>query len=305
MEYRKYMHIERLGREEVDGILNGTCYIYPKIDGTNSVLWFESGELHAGSRTRELTLENDNGKFFASVKDNPNLQNYFKDYPSHYLYGEWLIKHSIRYYQNEAWSKFYVFDVYDKEQERYLTYEEYEPLLQKYNILYIPLMAKLDNPSLDDLTALVKSNHYLLNDDSKIGEGIVIKNYNYRNRYGRITYAKIVAEEFFSTKKENHKKKTATIQDEDTLVAAIVETFLTESMINKEYAKLVEELDLEHQEVKRDKIIGLLFNRVWHEFLVEETPAFAKKFKLPTVNFKSLRKEVENKIKKVKSNLFE
>ena len=165
-------------------------------------------------------------------------------------------------------------------------------------------MAKLDNPSLEDLTALVKSNHYLLNDDSKIGEGIVIKNYNYHNRYGRMVYAKIVVEEFFSTKKDNHKKKTATIQDEDALIAAIVETFLTESMINKEYEKLAEELNLERQEVKREKIIGLLFNRVWHEFLVEETPAFVKKFKLPIVNFKALRKEVENKVKQVKSSLF-
>lgn len=31
MKYRKYTHIERLGRDEVDGILNGTVYITPKL----------------------------------------------------------------------------------------------------------------------------------------------------------------------------------------------------------------------------------------------------------------------------------
>ena len=35
MQYRSYQHIEKLGRDEVEGILNGKCYIQPKIDGTN------------------------------------------------------------------------------------------------------------------------------------------------------------------------------------------------------------------------------------------------------------------------------
>ena len=38
MQYKSYQHIEKLGRDEVEGILKGKCYIQPKIDGTNSVL---------------------------------------------------------------------------------------------------------------------------------------------------------------------------------------------------------------------------------------------------------------------------
>ena len=34
MEYKSYQHIEKLGREECDGILNGTVTIQPKIDST-------------------------------------------------------------------------------------------------------------------------------------------------------------------------------------------------------------------------------------------------------------------------------
>ena len=35
----KYQHIERFGTQETEGIENGTCYVFPKIDGTNASLW--------------------------------------------------------------------------------------------------------------------------------------------------------------------------------------------------------------------------------------------------------------------------
>ena len=58
--FSKYQHVERFGTTETNGIEMGMCYIFPKIDGTNSQLWFEAGYLHAGSRNRELSLDNDN-----------------------------------------------------------------------------------------------------------------------------------------------------------------------------------------------------------------------------------------------------
>ena len=58
MYFRKYQHIERFGTMEVEGIELGLCYIFPKIDGTNSSVWLgEDGQIHAGSRKRELSLE--------------------------------------------------------------------------------------------------------------------------------------------------------------------------------------------------------------------------------------------------------
>ena len=43
INYSKYQHIERLGSAEVDGILDGVCHIFPKLDGTNSQLWWDNG----------------------------------------------------------------------------------------------------------------------------------------------------------------------------------------------------------------------------------------------------------------------
>ena len=66
MEFLKYQHVERYGNDEVDGINIGTCYVFPKIDGTNASVWLgEDGEIHAGSRNRELRLDNEfNALFF-------------------------------------------------------------------------------------------------------------------------------------------------------------------------------------------------------------------------------------------------
>ena len=63
MEFLKYQHVERFGTTETQGIENGMCYVFPKIDGTNSQLWWDNG-LKAGSRNRELFIDNDNAGFY-------------------------------------------------------------------------------------------------------------------------------------------------------------------------------------------------------------------------------------------------
>ena len=42
MKFRRYQHIERFGNDEVAGIEDGTCYVFPKIDGTNAI-WDATG----------------------------------------------------------------------------------------------------------------------------------------------------------------------------------------------------------------------------------------------------------------------
>lgn len=44
MEYKSYQHIEKLGSSEVEGILNGTCYLTYKIDGTNGCIYLSDDE---------------------------------------------------------------------------------------------------------------------------------------------------------------------------------------------------------------------------------------------------------------------
>ena len=38
-EFQQYMHIERYGNDEVQGIDIGELTIFPKLDGTNASVW--------------------------------------------------------------------------------------------------------------------------------------------------------------------------------------------------------------------------------------------------------------------------
>ena len=71
------MHIEKLGREEVDGILVGDCDIFPKLDGCNASVWWDE-QLCMGSRKRELTEEADNQNFWKYMMDIEQLQKFTK-----------------------------------------------------------------------------------------------------------------------------------------------------------------------------------------------------------------------------------
>ena len=51
--FKKYLEVERLGKEEVEGILFGECALFPKLDGTNASIWMEAnGDIKAGSRSK-------------------------------------------------------------------------------------------------------------------------------------------------------------------------------------------------------------------------------------------------------------
>ena len=97
MQFAKYQHLERFGTDEVDGIEFGECLIFPKIDGTNGSVWLDEGEVKAGSRNRELTLEQNKARFYGYVLSNGNIKQYLEAQPTHRLYGEFLVPHSLKF----------------------------------------------------------------------------------------------------------------------------------------------------------------------------------------------------------------
>ena len=297
MQYKSYQHIEKLGNKEVEGILKGKCSIQPKIDGTNGVVWLgDDGIIHAGSRRRDLTLDNDNAGFYNTVIKDDNIRKYLLDHKDHYLYGEWLVPHTIRYYHPESWKHFYVFDIFSYDRG-YIPYDEYSKELDKYGISYIPEIISIDNPTMEDLIKYLKETKYLIPED-KMSEGIIIKNYEYRNQYGRCTYAKIVAEEFFNTKSilrmKNHEAKDKTSEKD------IITMMLSEPLIRKEFAKI----KLAYPDARRQELIGRTLNTIFHVFIHEELLDYIEK-KKPLINFYYLKKECDERIKEVlRSELF-
>lgn len=281
MEFEKYMHVERLGKEDVEGITSGTCYVFPKIDGTNGQIYMDNGELHFGSRKRELSITSDNAGFMNSLKDDNRYAEYFKKFPKRRLYGEWLVPHTIKGYSKNAWRKFYVFDV--ESEGKLLAYNEYIEELKEFEIDYVPVQAILENPTDEQLKEQMEANEFLM--DTGIGEGIVVKNYEFHNKYGNQVWGKMISAEF------KVKHKLPSNSDVVPIEFTFVEQLCTEAFVQKEFAKIC--ID----EPWEQKKIPMLISKIFHELINEELWDFLKKHKNPTINFRVLQGAVVDKIK--------
>ena len=288
MMFVKYPHLERLGTDDVEGILEGKVYVFPKIDGTNASAWLtEEGFVGTGSRRREVTIEDDNQGFAAYVHRNkPYFFDVFGQYPNWRLFGEFLVPHSLKTYRDDAWRKFYVFDVFDEGLGGFLHVEDYYELFVDYGLDVIPIQAIVTTPTQGWLLKQLEANTYLIRDGEGVGEGIVLKRYDFVNRYGRVTWAKIVRNEF----REKHKEAMG--------VSPVV-------MYNQEYE--ISLLLTEHVSQKivaeiqpwASREIPHLLNRAWHEFITEETWHILQKYKNPTINFKALHRFVIQRVKEL------
>ena len=299
MNFKEYQHIERFGTDEVEDIEIGICYIFPKIDGTNSSIWLDNGELKGGSRKRVLSLENDNAGFYAYASQKKELMDYLTEHPTHRLFGEWLVPHSLKTYRNDAWNRFYVFDVcIDKEDGglEYLPYEIYQPMLEAFNLDYIAPLRILKNGNYESFIKCLEENIFLIKDGEGAGEGIVIKNYDFYNKYGRQTWAKIVTSEF----KEKHRKAMGAPTTELKMIEErIADKFVTIAFVEKEFAKIIEE-----KGNWTSQYIPILLGRVFYELIHEEMWNILKEFKNPKIDFKILNLITIKRIKEIKSEIF-
>lgn len=308
MEFKKYQHIERFGTTEVQDIEFGKCYIFPKIDGTNASIWLDKNEIKAGSRSRELSLEKDNAGFLAWVLKQENIIDYLKQNPTHRLFGEWLVPHSLKTYKENAWRKLYIFDVaIDKEENEitheqddsmnYIHYDTYKPLLEAHNIDYIPPISIITKGNYDQLINQLIKNVFLIEDGKGSGEGIVIKNYDFKNKYNRQTWAKIITSEF----KEKHAKEmgASEIKGKKMVEEEIANKYVTVALCEKVRAKIENDNNgFSSKEIPR------LLNTVYYDIIKEESWNIVKEFKNPTINFGTLQHFIYGKVKENCPKLF-
>lgn len=296
--FEKYIHLEKLGNTEVNGITEGLCYIFPKLDGTNGSVFIVDDNLCAGSRNRQLSLTHDNAGFYAHVLGDTRYHSLLKHHPNWIIYGEFLVPHMIKTYVEDAWRKFYVFDVYDATETRYLSYEEYKDILEIYRIEYLKPIDVIANPPESDLLKLLLSNNFLIQEGKGIGEGIVIKNYSFQNKYGRYTSAKMISDDFKERKTKQLMDKSI---DPYYTEQQIVDAFCTEHLIKKTYHKILTEANNEWSSKKH---IPQLIGTIWYDFINEEMWNTLKKFKNVTINFKALNSKVIIKTKETLTEVF-
>ena len=328
----KYQHIERLGTDEVDNILDGTVHIFPKIDGTNGSIWLDDDGLQAGSRNRHLTLDADNSGFLAwlcsedqnatacsqAVQHNPEMR----------LYGEWLVPHTLKAYRENAWRQFYVFDVgklepcaacvagqyTDTETLEKVDcfrchgagyaialqpYDWYAPILEEHGVTFIPPLKTITNARADDIHLLLDKNFYLMPDgtESVPGEGVVVKNYGYRNKYGRQTWAKVVRQEF--------KKKAAVAMGAPEMTRSdAVEQRMVDTLSKALVDKVIANIQADEGTGWKSQYIPRLLGTVWHDFINEELWGLLKAEKQPTVDFKFMQRMIVLRIKELRPEIF-
>lgn len=295
-EFTKYMHLERLGTTEVEGIEVGVTYVFPKLDGTNAQVWIVDGELKAGSRNRELSSEADNAGFYAWVQQQDKLKAYLTKYPHHTLYGEWLVPHSLKTYRDDAWRRFYIFDVLDQTTGAFIHYENYRDELQEFGLDYLAPLAQIRNGSLEHYLKCLDKNVFMLKDGEGVGEGIVIKNYSYQNKFGRVTWAKLITNAF---KEEHHKAMGAPEIGGKIIEDTIVDEFVTDHLVRKVHAKIM----TEHGDWQ-SKYIPKLLGMVWHDLITEEIWEIIKKHKNPRIDFGALNRLTLQKVKATLTEVF-
>lgn len=289
--FKPYLHVERLGKTEVDNILSGTVYITSKLDGTNSCVWAdEDGRMRYGSRKREISVEDDNAGFAAWMESDAEeailLTHFCQTHPELIVYGEWGVSKvgAIKKYTEEAANKLWIFDIYSREEERYLTWAEFNAALIMHGLIdyRVKLLAIFTNPTLDDIIKVVNENTFLLEGTGTLGEGVVIRRDNYVNCYGRYAVAKYVREDF-----RPDTPKVKRIIQAGEIEQDFINRYLTQSELEKAKAKTALACGEEYTQ-GNGKFIGMFLNLLWKDTLEENIVDFCKRTKNPQIDFAAL-----------------
>jgi hypothetical protein len=294
----RYPSLVKLGNVEVEGIELGETHVFPKIDGTNSSIWIDDGDVFCGSRNRILTLDNDNAGFANAIlasEYGERYREFLAKYPDLRIYGEWLVPHTLTGYRDDAWRKLYVFDILDQNTGQFIRYEEYLPKMHEFELDFIPCYKIIRNGDAPMYMREAKEIRYLLKDEQAHGEGVVIKNYGYTNKFNRVTWAKYVTSEFKETHVSYGDTPSCGTQCNEEIV---VDKCVTMALVEKEYAKITNEKDWENKDIPR------LLETVFYCLVTEELYSALKDIKQGAINFKVLKQFCYMKTKNLKPELF-
>lgn len=283
--FYKYRKVQRLGKEETDGILEGTVHIQEKVDGANTSIWLDENKvIKMGSRTRTLGEEEFNG-FVPYVKGHNGIIELLAYHPEWRLYGEWLVRHTIAY-KETAYKKWYMFDIFDSEKMQFLSSPEVNKVAEEYGIETVPYLGVFENPTIDQLKELMDKSAF-----GDRGEGIVMKNMDFVSKFGDLEYAKLVTESF---KEDNGVTFGGNNKYSDSYWEMyVVNKYMTLARIQKIMAKIQPEVNrrLDMQHVPR------IMGTAYHDMITEEAWEIANK--VPSLDYKVLKRIADKKAKQV------
>lgn len=234
MEQRKYTDIVRMGHRSTAGVVKEGDYItvYEKLDGANASFKVGNGpaEILAFSRNTQLSSENNLRGFYEFTR---------KIVPHELMsgviyFGEWLVKHKVDYGDNAG--TFYLFDIYDELDSSYAPTDFVMAEAARLGLAIAPILYAGPYVSFEHLQTLVGRSALAATPDS--GEGIVVKNVDFRDRFGHQTFVKMVSESFREMMPQKAPRDPNAPQSPESV---FVSTFLTTGRVDKLLRKLVDE----------------------------------------------------------------
>lgn len=228
---KKYTSVIRMGHQDTEGVVKTGDYItvYEKLDGANASFTLDGDVVAAFSRNNRLNEDNTLRGFYGFTRNiDPQQLTSGLTY-----YGEWLVRHKVDYGENEA--IFYLFDIYDEADHTYKSTDFVIAEAQRLRLAIAPILYAGPYVSFAHLQALVGRSALASTADG--GEGIVIKNVSFRDKYGRQTFTKMVSDSF----REMRPQKAPRNPELTTLEADFADTFVTEGRVDKLLRKLVDE----------------------------------------------------------------
>ena len=233
--------------------------VQEKLDGSNASFTVDNGELQCFSRRKKLNEKETLNGFYGWVHENiqEDVFDFLEDY---IIFGEWLVKHKIQY-KEECYKEFYVFDVYDKEEEAYLSLKNmhriasYLELKTVKTLLIAEPSYHLNILTPQDIQDLVGKSDMTVKPNT--GEGIVIKYLDGKSEHE--DYYKIVSNEF---KEFNRQKMKTEIKNND----SVADYAMTRARMEKMIFRAIEEGRLSEDNIELENF-GPIMKEVGQDFV--------------------------------------
>lgn len=233
---KKYMDVVRHGKSGTHLTIEGNpeIIIQEKLDGANASFKREGDQIICYSRNTQLDESNTLRGFSTWVHSTFKPEDLVED---GIYFGEWLVRHKLDYGENE--NKFYLFDIYDTELERYISFDLVKHQSEKLEIPTVPVFYKGQFQSLEHVQSFVGKSML-----GEVGEGVVVKNVTYQNKYGDQQFTKFVSDHFAEVSKvKKHNVKTSDPLGEfidstvtKARVSKIIHKLVDENILNEDYA---------------------------------------------------------------------
>lgn len=268
-EIKKYMDIVRYGKASTQDVIKEGDYITitEKIDGANASFCLDNENslgVSCYSRNQPLSEENRLRGYYdwianniVPIKDKLN--------PNYRYIGEWLVSHKV-VYKEDAYYNFYLFSIWDEESNQYLHDDIVKSESTRLGLKTPEYFYEGEYISFDHLMSFVGKSNLTL--EPNTGEGIVVKNVNYFDKYNRQIFVKLVSEKFAEVQKQKLPKNP----NKDNTFILTIKSVLTKARVEKLLYKLLDEQLINEDYGIKDMgiLLKLLGNRVYEDIQKEE-----------------------------------